>query len=127
MKKHTHKITKELQDRIYLVASTLPPMAQMRNGEAVYKEVIVPGTKVKKEDLKPGTPLIPTANYKINQLQYVNHAMMMIELVQRDGPEAIESYQADIAAMVEMTKQEAKRINSLYNKIKTWISKKLNR
>lgn len=124
----THKITKDLQDKIYLVASTLPPMGKTNpDGSPVYKSVQVSGTQVKKEDLKPGTPLIPNAMYKINQLQYVNHALEMIRLVQRDGASAIEAYESDIRALQTMAIRDMKKINSPINKLKSWIKRKIAR
>lgn len=124
MKEKTHKITPDLQKDIYLVASTLPPMARAdKDGNPIYKQVVVPGTKVKKQDLKPGTPLLPDAMYKLNELQYVNHAMVIIGLVQRDGPMAIKVYESDVWAQYELMKIQAKKSNSLITKIKKWINK----
>lgn len=121
--KQHHKITREIQDRIYLVASTLPPMAKMVNGKPVYKTVQVPGTKVKKEDLKPGTPVIPNATYRINELQYANHVTEMVKLVRRDGPMAIDVYQSDAMALHRIMLANDKKNNSLFNKFKLWLRK----
>lgn len=128
MKQAKHKITREVEEKIHLVASTLPPMGRTdASGKPVYKSVQVPGTKVKKEDLKPGTPIIPTAMYRINELQYINHSMEMIRLVQRDGPGAIDIYQSDINALRQMSIESNKIKNSPINKLKSWVKRKIAR
>lgn len=123
----TYKITPELQSRIYQVASELPPMGKMVNGKPVYKSVQVPGTQVRKEDLKPGTPVIPNAMYKINQLQYVNHVTEMCALVRKSGSMAIDVYQSDVLALHRMLIQNDKKLNSPINKLKSWIKTQLKR
>ncbi len=127
MKKPKNKIPLDLQRKIYAVASKLPPMAKMQGEKPMYRSVTVKGTEVRKEDLKPGTPIIPEAMYKINQLVYVNHAQMMFDLVRRDGPQAIDSYESDVLALRAMQLENDKQLNKPVNKLKSWIKRKLNR
>lgn len=117
------KVTPELQKRIQELAIEMPPVGKMLNGQPVYKATIVMGTDVTKEDLKPGTPIIPEAHYKINRLVYEDHAFNMVKLVKRDGPQAIEEYCAAIKAQQDAFRREVKEQKSVSNKFFNFLYK----
>lgn len=103
MKKEIHRIIPDVQRRIAAIAKELPPTAETKNGEYVYKPVTVKGShpQLNGQVLKDGTPLDPSAMYRINELQYVNHHKAMCDLFKRDGWQGVEDYQTAIQSQFD--------------------------
>lgn len=118
MKKPKFKITFALSDEIIKRASQLPPVAKMSGGHPVYRSVVVPGTQVTKDDLKPGTPLNPNLHYKINRLVYENHAENIVKGIQASGKQDfLDDYCAGVMAMHNNLKAQVDARNSFKTKL----------
>lgn len=127
MKTEKTKITPQIFSVIKGVAEALPRMAKYRGGQPVYKKTQVQGSKLRQEDLKPGTPLIPTALYTINVLEYENHEENLIRGVKEKGIMFIDDYRTAVMAQQNaFIKQHAKentalaRIKRVLNNINPW-------
>lgn len=124
-----NKITPAIQARIAEIAKDLPPMALYQHGKPVYKWVIVPGThpQLVSNALKNGTPLNPKGSYRIEELQYENHTLNMINGVQKEGPVFIEDYRQAIETQLEHFKVKTLRQMKWYRRwwsiLKSLISK----
>ncbi len=103
MKKELHKITPDVQRRIAAIAKDLPPTADTKHGEPIYKKVKVKGDhpQLSTSHLKNGTPLDPNAYYLVDQLVYVNHHQVMCDLFKRDGMQGVEDYQVAIQSQFD--------------------------
>lgn len=125
--KNKTKITPQIFQSIKDVVAELPPVATYRAGHPVYKDQTVPGTMVKPEDLKPGTPYDPKLSYKIKVLQYENHEQNLIAGIKAQGVsflfeyrDAIRSQQAALNRHIKEKNSIKKRISNFFNKINPW-------
>lgn len=130
MKITKHKITKQLQEQIYLVASMLPPIGKVVNGTPVYRECQIKGSELSKDDLRPGVPHIPDALYRVRRLVYEDHIQNMLRLVKRDGPQAIKDYENAVREQVKAYQLADKRERSVKNKffkqlhnLRSWLKR----
>lgn len=118
-----HKITLEIQAKIQAVNKRLPPMGKFSAGKPVYTTAEVSGAQLRNEDVKPGTPINPDMMYRVRRLVYENHAMNMINLVQREGVEAISRYEAAVMAQYNAFKREDAKARTFKHKFLTFINK----
>lgn len=128
-RKQIHKITPAIQSKIAQVAKELPPMAIYRNGRPVYRPTEVKGDdpRIKPEMLKPGHVLNPKALYRINELQYENHTLIMVEGVKKEGEAFIDDYREAIFSQIQHFAAKTRKDNGFFKRIVAKLKKLISK
>jgi len=96
MAKNKHKITKEVQDKIYELAKSLPKMhKQDTHGNPVYKNGEVDGQVLLDwgQKAKGNEDPIPGVRYtNVPILQYENHVQNLVDAFQKEGQSGMDYY-----------------------------------
>lgn len=101
MEKKKFKFSNEIMDGLLTRAKKLPPVAEVdgNTGQPRTRVAQVPGSRLSKEDLKPGQVLNPNLIYRVQQIVFVDHYRTMTEIYKEKGMQGVDDYEQATMAL----------------------------